>query len=50
MRLCISKKQTLKLDNALVSKIEELIKEGKTSIDDKIEKTKANKEELDNRY
>jgi hypothetical protein len=43
-------KQTLQLDNALVSKIEELFNEGKTSLDDQIEKTKTSKEELDNRY
>lgn len=43
-------KQTLQLDNALTSKIEELIKEGKTSIDERIEKTKTNKQDLDNRY
>ena len=43
-------KETLQLDNAVVQKIEELIEDGKTKVDEKIQESTEKKEALDNRY
>jgi len=43
-------KETLQLNNAVTEKIEDLLKEGKTAIDEKIDDVKGKKEDLDSRY
>lgn len=43
-------KETLQINNSLTDKIEDLLKEGKTLVDEKINEVKGKKEDLDRRY
>lgn len=43
-------KETLQVNNAVTDKIENLLKEGKTVLDEKVDDVKGKKEELDGRY
>lgn len=43
-------KETLQLNNAVTEKVEELLEDGKSMLDDKMNDFKGKKENLDNRY
>ena len=43
-------KETLQLDNAVTDKVQDLIKQGKTAVDEKLNETKSKKESIDSKY
>ena len=43
-------KETLQVNNSVTEKIEDLLKEGKTVLDEKVDDVKGKKEDLDGRY